>query len=344
MYPLLDEEDRALLEFSGGPIADGVASAPLQQIPSAKLGMGDSRIEKAREGECIDPSELLSSDPFSQNFMESFVPMSETYSDSSAELSSKPRSPAISMDQAELNPAWADKEYPYTMRLSNLRDPDMMPATASHFNDTIPRTGGPNGPRSQNDNPTNFVRAAGGSHQSCDCFAACLQILQSLHNHSSLLSATHPSGPPFDIVLTINREAIESCSTMLECTNCLNKSGRSISTMMLATIFGKVMSLYRAACFLRLGSSTGVQGSAQLVFGAYTVTGENRQALEIEILLLELRKAERVLKTYSDRFRNAQMEKEGDESNVYGALTSYLEKNLQYIVDFLKARKAAEKQ
>ena len=84
-----------------------------------------------------------------------------------------------------------------------------------------------------------------------------------------------------------------------------------------------------------------MQASAQLAFGAYTVTGENRQLLEIEILLLELRKVEQILKVYSERFRNAQAEKD-DESGVYCALTSYLEKNLQYIVDFLKARKGGE--
>ncbi len=108
--------------------------------------------------------------------------------------------------------------------------------------------------------------------------------------------------------------------------------------MMLATIFGKVMSLYRAACFLRFGPSTSMQATAQLAFGAYTVTGENRQLLEIEILLLELRKVESILAVYSERFRNAQAEKD-DETGVYNALTAYLDKNLHYIVDFLQIRK-----
>ena len=132
---------------------------------------------------------------------------------------------------------------------------------------------------------------------------------------------------------------------MLGCANCVSKSGRSISTMMLATIFGKVMSLYRAACYLRFGpsstalnGSTSMQATAQLAFGAYTVTGENRQLLEIEILLLELRKVESILQVYSERFRNAQAEKD-DETSVYNALTAYLDKNLHYIVDFLQMRK-----
>lgn len=108
--------------------------------------------------------------------------------------------------------------------------------------------------------------------------------------------------------------------------------------MMLATIFGKVMSLYRAACFLRFGPSTSMQATAQLAFGAYTVTGENRQLLEIEILLLELKKVESILAVYSERFRTAQVEKD-DETSVYNALTGYLDKNLHYIVDFLLIRK-----
>lgn len=108
--------------------------------------------------------------------------------------------------------------------------------------------------------------------------------------------------------------------------------------MMLATIFGKVMSLYRAACFLRFGPSTSMQATAQLAFGAYTVTGENRQLLEIEILLLELKKVESILAIYSERFRTTQAEKD-DETSVYNALTSYLGKNLHYIVEFLLIRK-----
>ena len=115
--------------------------------------------------------------------------------------------------------------------------------------------------------------------------------------------------------------------------------------MMLATIFGKVMSLYRAACFLRFGPSSTTTtasssaSSAQLAFGAYTVTGENRQLLEIEILLLELRKVESILAVYADRFRNPDPARD-DDAPVYHALTAYLDKNLHYIVEFLQLRKS----
>ena len=78
-----------------------------------------------------------------------------------------------------------------------------------------------------------------------------------------------------------------------------------------------------------------MQATAQLAFGAYTVTGENRQLLEIEILLLELRKVEHILAVYSQRFSNGQAEKD-DETSVYDALTAYLDKNLRYIVEYLQ--------
>lgn len=51
--------------------------------------------------------------------------------------------------------------------------------------------------------PTN---ATGGS---CICFTVCLQSLQALHNASS------PSSPPFDLVLSLNRKAVEGCAAML---------------------------------------------------------------------------------------------------------------------------------
>ena len=176
----------------------------------------------------------------------------------------------------------------------------------------------------------------------CDCFALCLQALQTLHNHSRLPGSAQPGGLPFDVVLTINREAMRGCSAMLDCAKCVSKSGSSVSTMLLATIFGKIISLYGAACFLRFGPSTGgVGGNGQavvkLAFGAYTLTGEDRRLLEMEIILLELRKVESILLAYQERFRDAQAER--DETSVYNALTCYLDKNLRYILDFLQARR-----
>lgn len=44
---------------------------------------------------------------------------------------------------------------------------------------------------------------------SCTCFTVCLQSLHALHNASS------PASPPFDLVLSLNRKAVEGCAAML---------------------------------------------------------------------------------------------------------------------------------
>ena len=175
--------------------------------------------------------------------------------------------------------------------------------------------------------------------QGCDCFAACLQGLQTLHNHSWLGFSTQQGGVPFDIVLAINRDAIDGCSAMLGCTKCISKSGNGVSTMLLATAIGKIISLYRAACSSRFGPGDpgSLQATSQLAFGAYMVTGEDRQLLEMEILLLELRKVESIINAYQERFCNAQNDNE--ESNMYNVLMTYLAKNLRHIFEFLHARK-----
>lgn len=135
-----------------------------------------------------------------------------------------------------------------------------------------------------------------------------------------MASSVQQGGPPFDIVLSINREAVIGCSAMLSCSKCVSKIGNGISTMLLATIFGKVMSLYRAACFFRFGGAPGMHATAQLAFGAYTLTGEDRQILEIEILLIELRKVEGLLKVFQEKFDTLSVKRPGlplDESLLF---------------------------
>jgi hypothetical protein len=344
MYPLLDEADRSLLDPNKGPIG-GTTSPLLQETTLIPVPIMDGNSTATDGGDEFDTSDFLPTPPFYQgdfmDFMHSSGP--NPYPD----FATAPPSPGLnSTDHFPSSPAWTTKENPY-LRNPIFQSPlDMLPMGRATPAQTTPRPSAPPPPpvshkssnstnTSSNQEPGRQITEGG---QTCDCFAACLQVLQSLHNHSCLLSSTQQGGPPFDIVLTINREAMESCSTMLECGSCVSKSGRSISTMMLATIFGKVMSLYRAACLLRFGPSTSMHATAQLAFGAYTVTGENRQLLEIEILLLELRKVESILAVYSRRFREKQAEKD-DETSVYDALTAYLDKNLHYIVEFLQMRK-----
>lgn len=341
MYPLLDEADRSLLDPNTGPLG-GTTSPLLQDTTLVPAPIMEDSANEPHDSGVFDTSDFLPTPPFHQgdfmDFMHS-APGSNPFND----FSTAPPPPELSNDTFPISPAWTTKDTPYLRQHSFQSPLDMMPTGRSSSSRTAPRPSAPPPPAPPLEHINgNVARTAGEDSQTCDCFAACLLVLQSLHNHSWLLSSTQQDGPPFDIVLSINREAMESCSTMLGCAGCVSKSGRSISTMMLATIFGKVMSLYRAACFRRFGPSTSMSTTAQLAFGAYTVTGENRQLLEIEILLLELRKVESILAIYSERFRNSQAEKD-DETGVYNALTAYLDKNLRIIVDFLQMRKSGTK-
>ena len=324
MYPMLEPNGDHNPTIWGGS-----TSPTTQEDQQGPQSVAEKGIITTKQGDSYDTSDFLPTPPLNGDFMDSFVPLSSHHGFSA--FATAAPSPNGNADQAPVSPAWTINNNQYSLLPSFQSPLDLMPVGHAHSSHPAMR---PALPRQQENNQ-NLAQPGPGSD--CDCFASCLHALQSLHNHSWMSSSTHQGGPPFDIVLKINREAIDGCSALLGCDNCVPKIGGSITTMLLATIFGKVMSLYRATCMFRFGSSTGVQASAQLAFGAYTVTGEDRQLLEIEILLLELRKVESILSMYQDGLRNAPSEQ--NESSLYTALTSYLDKNLHYIVDFLQVRK-----
>lgn len=340
MYPMLSEDDKALLSHSQTPLFDEIPSQSSGGVPGVKLsGIGcNSQANASLNG--ANSSELLPTPPFSHvNFGEPFTPLNSSQAAWLPEISAPSTSTDDSANCLSDQGAWQPKSNPYFCE-PHLQGPlDLM--QTDNFNPANRTPVDPSSAlRAQPHHDMYISRQMDDRQLPCDCFAVCLQVLQSLHNHSMLISASQHGNPPFDVVLTINREAINTCSHMLGCTHCVLKSGKSISTMMLATIFGKVISLYRATCHSRIEPPLDTNHtSVQLTFGAYTVTGENRQLLEIEILLLELRKLERTLQRYSERFHDNQSSQKEDEAGVYGALTAYLDVNLQQILDFLQARK-----
>lgn len=177
--------------------------------------------------------------------------------------------------------------------------------------------------------------------EACDCFADCLQSLKDLHISSWSRVEVNQNVPQFDMVLSVNNAAINATSKMLVCTTCSTKGGIGIATMLMATIFGKVLSLYRNAIHNRFGSTAGsrdMQTPASLAFGAYEVSGDDRHLLEIEILLFELKKVEKSMSLWRDRSEHLSADK--DVNSVYEALATYLDKNLHHVIDFLRQRRA----
>ena len=340
VYPLLDEEDRDPLNATPEPILEGLSSSLLQHVPGLKTPMPGNVVGEIQSDDHFNAADFLPTPPFTQgDLIDPILSTIDVQSNFYPGYASASSSPNFGMGcSADQSATPRDESY---LDSQNLPSPlDLIPIAPP---ETLhPAMHAPPPSLTVFSRKESQMRNINSGGQPCDCFAACVQVLQSLHDHSTIVSTGHQSAPPFDIVLTINREAIDSCSAMLQCNNCVFKCGRSISTMMLATILGKVLSLYRAACYLRFGSAaSNMHVSAQVAFGAYTVTGENRQLLEIEILLLEMRKLERTLQVYADRFQKLHQAERDGEVGVYSALTTFLTKNLHQIVDFLLFRKGA---
>ncbi|KAM0809082.1 hypothetical protein AB5N19_09425 [Seiridium cardinale] len=169
---------------------------------------------------------------------------------------------------------------------------------------------------------------------SCTCFTVCLQSLQALHNASA------PATPPFDLVLSLNRKAVEGCASMLACPKCMSRSGTHTAAMLLATVMGKITSFYQSASQSHFENgvmciSPTIPGAALgLSLGAYQLNGEDGRWLELEILARELRKLEEL---YA-RFREVCGEL-SDDPEVSRAMLGYLGHNLGSTLEVVNHRK-----
>lgn len=182
-------------------------------------------------------------------------------------------------------------------------------------------------------NKTSPATLAGGS---CTCFTVCLQSLQALHNASS------PENPPFDLVLSLNRKAVEGCAAMLACTKCMSRSGPHTAAMLLATVMGKISSFYKNVAHssfdhAMLGGQgvTSPGGTFGVNTGAFHFSAEDGRWLELEILGRELRKLEEL---YA-RFREICTDLFSDEPEVSRAMICYLGQNLGTTLEAVGHRK-----
>ncbi|KAL3305559.1 transcription factor [Colletotrichum asianum] len=193
-----------------------------------------------------------------------------------------------------------------------------------------------------------------GGGGSCTCFTVCLQSLQALHNASS------PSAPPFDLVLSLNRKAVEGCASMLSCNRCMSRSGTHTAAMLLATVIGKITSFYKnashtyfengsggsgmmggmgsssvAAAMNQLNSPGAVAvGGLGVSLGAYTLGGEDGRWLELEILNRELRKLEEVYAQFREVCADL-----SEDPEVSKAMIGYLGHNLGTTLEVVSHRK-----
>ena len=104
--------------------------------------------------------------------------------------------------------------------------------------------------------------------------------------------------------------------------------------MLVATVLGKIISLYRAAVNDRTRTPN---SESHIVFGAYTVTDEDRVTVENEILLVEVKKVRKAIAMYQEKC--LMQVPASDATSIYDPLASYLDENLAEIVFVLTQRK-----
>ncbi|KAJ4396513.1 hypothetical protein N0V93_000732 [Gnomoniopsis smithogilvyi] len=235
---------------------------------------------------------------------------------------------------------WVDPTSPEVFSFNQVLTP---PNAASNYfpSPTATPTMRPLPPRL---NPTPINTKAG----SCICFTVCLQSLQALHNASS------PSPPPFDLVLSLNRKAVEGCAAMLGCTRCMRRSGTHTAAMLLATVLGTITTFYKNASQTYFDPSSPTSNVSAptpisesflapniapisglgVSLGAYTINSEDSKWFELEILRRELQRLDEV---YSS-FREVCSEL-SEDPEVSKAMIGYLGQNLGSTMHFVSHRK-----
>ncbi len=168
----------------------------------------------------------------------------------------------------------------------------------------------------------------------CDCFNSCLQVLQTLNNFNAV-----PPASSFDMVLTINQKAMETCSATLHCPICNSRSGSSLRIMLLGTILGRIILIYQDTSKNYFGPSAS-QGSElqqqHLTFGLYNVASEDVRWLQLVIILRDLKKFKMLL----NKFQEASMESQSQEDvEMHSAVTNHLYQSLHLTCEALKKYK-----
>nr|CCK33053.1 hypothetical protein [Verticillium longisporum]CCK33055.1 hypothetical protein [Verticillium longisporum]CCK33057.2 hypothetical protein [Verticillium longisporum] len=254
---------------------------------------------------------------------------------------SGPQSCSVSMDDttSQLN-SWVDSVSRDT-QCFGATAPALTPASMSSSYFPSPSSTPPNGPSAQ--------RKVSSKHDGanfCTCFTVCLQSLQDMH------SASSPDPPPFDVVLSLNRRAVDSCAALLACAPCLSRSGTHTTAMLLATIIGKITSFYQKAThsYFDGGVEDGIAGqgnmhglsstgaSLGISLGAYTLGGEDGRWLELEILARELHKLEEVYAQFRDVCGELT-----EDPEVSRAMIGYLGHNLGTTLKVVSHRKGGMK-
>jgi hypothetical protein len=167
----------------------------------------------------------------------------------------------------------------------------------------------------------------------CSCFNGCLQALQTLHNFNAV-----PPASSFDIVLTVNQKAMETCATTLNCPVCNSRTGSSLRTMLLGTILGRIILIYQGVSKDYFGPASG-SGSQPLplTFGIYRVASKDIRWMQLVIILRDLKKFKALLIRFQETAKGCKAE---EDIEMHGAVTNHLYQSLHLTYEALKKHKS----
>lgn len=164
----------------------------------------------------------------------------------------------------------------------------------------------------------------------CSCATTTFEILRTLQDQSS-----HTS---FDRVLSVNKSAVSTISTILSC-SCTRDS---TSIMTLAAALTKIMSRYQSiggASSLSSGTNptadafTIAPAPTPITLGAYKLDGAEEEQVKLQVILSELRKVDSLMARFQERFCTGPVK---HEARVYNELVMFLRRRLRDIVEGLQ--------
>ncbi|MCJ1469423.1 hypothetical protein MMC07_008056 [Pseudocyphellaria aurata] len=164
----------------------------------------------------------------------------------------------------------------------------------------------------------------------CSCATTTFEILRTLQDQSS-----HTS---FDRVLSVNKSAVSTISTILSC-SCTRDS---TSIMTLAAALTKIMSRYQSiggASSLASGRSPTANAfkiapaPIPITLGAYKLDGAEEEQVKLQVILSELRKVDGLMARFQERFCAGPVK---HEARVYNEMVVFLRRRFRDIVEGLQ--------
>lgn len=177
------------------------------------------------------------------------------------------------------------------------------------------------------------------SCQSCpsaqNCTDLAFSTLQSLTFHGHPGSTPAVTGrPPIDKILKSNKSAIDNLITLLTCACSLDPQ----FALLVALIAFKILGWYQAVAGIdsseTLDSTISPTGNIKrmpIMVGGYTLDGDGKDRMEVQLVLSELRKVAQVVEKFTKRF----CEGDSKDGGICRALESFLRMRLKGTVNAL---------